>query len=88
MHVMICIATAFEWLCLHVLDSNWSDHAVVISKARNWLHPSRSIKMVYIKSNHRALGIVDAAAVELKMPTDVTPVQVRGFGEEMIGRMS
>eukprot|EP01050_Picozoa_sp_SAG11_P023513 SAG11_NODE_4743_length_1783_cov_9.289786_2_plen_177_part_00 len=64
---------------MHVVESNWSDHAVVISKARNRLHPSRSIKMVYIKSNHRALGIVNAAAVELKTPADVTVEQVRGF---------
>eukprot|EP01048_Picozoa_sp_COSAG05_P022713 COSAG05_NODE_4649_length_1424_cov_1.150943_2_plen_193_part_00 len=57
-------------------ESNWSDHAVVISKARNRLSPSRSIKLVYLKVNQRAIN-TDFATV--KLPNYVAKAQVDSF---------
>jgi hypothetical protein len=60
-------------------EGNWSDHAVVISKARNRLAPSRSIKLLYIKCNNRT---VQRDFLAVKMPNNVTAVQVKNFLRE------
>eukprot|EP01049_Picozoa_sp_SAG25_P015574 SAG25_NODE_3213_length_1170_cov_10.015760_3_plen_166_part_00 len=49
----------------------------MISKARNRLAPSRSIKLVYIKSNHR---VISHNILPVKLPTtSISQLQVTNF---------